>query len=73
MSKVSKDKHYLNSKDLSLKDKMNYKSVEKISDPKITDLLHEHVAESDATILYLRVIHLFTSPEKRSRTFGENI
>lgn len=59
MTSMSKDKHCLNSKDLSLKDKMNYKSVEKISDPKVTDLLQKHVPGSDATILYLKIINLF--------------
>lgn len=56
---VSKDKHCLNSKELSPKDKMNYQSVEKNSDPKVTVLLEKHIPGSEATVLYLRIIHLF--------------
>lgn len=59
-SNVSKDKHCLNAKDLSPKDKMNYQSVSKISNPKVTSLLEKHVPGSQATVLYLQMIHLFT-------------
>ncbi|XP_043289665.1 uncharacterized protein [Venturia canescens] len=61
MDTVSKDKHCLNQKDLSPKDKMNYASVEKISDPKIIDLLKHNVPGSEATTVYLQIMHLFMS------------
>ena len=56
---ISKDKHCLNLKDLSLKDKMNYASVEKISD-KVIDLLIQEIPGSKGTVLYLKIINLFT-------------
>lgn len=46
---VSKDKHMLNSSDLSSKDIMNFASVVKICDPKIWHLLKSNVPGSEGT------------------------
>ena len=58
---ISKDKHCLNLKDISSKDKMNYKSVEKISDDKVISLLKNQIPGSNAIVLYLKIINLFTN------------
>ena len=56
---VSKYKHCLCEKDISVKDKMNFASVEKISHPCVSQLLEKHVPTSAATVSYLKIIHLF--------------
>ncbi|XP_077255597.1 uncharacterized protein LOC143893755 [Temnothorax americanus] len=58
---VPKDKHCLTRKDLSLKDKMNFSSVLKISNSKVSELLTKHVSESERTVTYLYVIRLCLS------------
>ena len=58
-SKLSKANHFLNESDLSSADKMNYKSVEKVSSENVRTLLKKHIKDSDATIAYLKLIDLF--------------
>ena len=54
---VSKDKHQLTSSDISSKDKINFKSVPKICDPKIARLLFEYVPGSKGTAAYMKVMY----------------
>lgn len=61
LENVSKDKHCLNAKDLSLKDKMNYVSCEKICSENIRKILEEEVPGSKATVLYLKIMYLFSN------------
>jgi len=53
---VSKDKHFLTQSDLSSEDKMNFRSVIKICDPKIWSLLEKHVPGSEGTQIYLKIM-----------------
>lgn len=73
MDTVSKDKHCLTEKDLSLKDKMNYLSVEKINDLKVTNLLKQYVPNSKATVLYLEIIILFWNSSGRNGSSSTNL
>ena len=57
MKTVSKDKHQLTSSDIFSRDKMNFKSVPKICDPKIARLLFEYVPGSEGTAAYLKVMY----------------
>lgn len=57
---VTKDKHLLTPSDLDPKDRMNFLSAKKISDPRIWILLSEHVPNSEATVIFLRLIHYMT-------------
>lgn len=59
MEQISKDKHLLNEKDLSLKDKMNHDSVNKMSDLKVRKLLQENVPSSEGIVVYLEITNLF--------------
>lgn len=53
---VSKDQHLLVSSDISASDKMNFKSVRKITDLKVSENLKIHVPKSNATIKFLELM-----------------
>lgn len=55
LHEVSKDQHELTITDIDPKDRMNYRSVEKIWNPKVVQLLKEKVSDSKATCVYLDV------------------
>ncbi|KAJ1528905.1 hypothetical protein ONE63_007274 [Megalurothrips usitatus] len=56
IKEVSKDIHGLTEGLLDLKDKMNYRSTEKICSHAVTDLLSKHVPNRNATVCYLRLM-----------------
>lgn len=53
---ISKDNHLLTASDINAEDKMNFKSVTKICDPKVVELLAESVPESEGTVFFLNLI-----------------
>lgn len=53
---VSKDQHDLSLSDINCKDKMNFRSVQKICDPKVVAALHAYVPQSEGTATYLQMI-----------------
>lgn len=53
---VSKDKHLLTYSDIEPKDRQNFLSAEKICSEKTIQCLSDYVPESEATILYLRMM-----------------
>ncbi|XP_031349112.1 uncharacterized protein LOC116175142 isoform X1 [Photinus pyralis] len=53
---VSKDQHLLCETHLSGTDNMNFESVEKISHARVQECLAKYVAESQATVAFLKVI-----------------
>lgn len=56
MRNVGRDKHGIYKTHINKTDKMNFISVQRITHPKVTQLLKKHVSESDGTIMYLRII-----------------
>lgn len=55
---VEKDQHLLVSSDISASDKMNFKSVRKITDLRVTENLDKHVPKSNATAKFLELMRL---------------
>ncbi|KAF2900402.1 hypothetical protein ILUMI_05785 [Ignelater luminosus] len=55
METVSKDKHLLTQTDINPLDQMNFKSIEKIVQKHVSDLLKQNVIDSDATVVYLKI------------------
>jgi len=53
---VSRDLHNICSSDIDCKDKMNYRAVQKLTNPKVSELLREHVPLSEGTATYLEMI-----------------
>lgn len=53
---VSKDKHLLTYSDIEPKDRQNFLSAEKICSERTIQCLSDYVPESEATILYLRMM-----------------
>ncbi|KAK3922722.1 Ribosome biogenesis protein BOP1-like protein [Frankliniella fusca] len=53
---VSRDLHNICGSDIDCKDKMNYRAVQKLTNPKVTELLRKHVPLSDGTATYLEMI-----------------
>lgn len=64
---VSQDQHELTESLLNPKDKMNYRTAQKVHSEKVTNLLSEHVINSDGTALFLDMIRevteAFTRPD----------
>ena len=58
---VTKDKHLLQERDLLPEDKMNYDTVGRLSRPEIRDLLKQHVAGSEGTVFYLKLMEYTTT------------
>ena len=58
---VTKDKHLLQERDLLPEDKMNYDAVRQLSRPEIRDLLKQHVAGSEVTVFYLKLMEYTTT------------
>lgn len=56
---VSRDKHGLFESYISNKDKMNFLSVQKITEPKVLEYLKKHVEGSDGTVMYLKLTNMF--------------
>lgn len=56
---VSRDKHGLYESYISNKDKMNFLSVQKITEPKVQKYLKQHIEGSDGTIMYLKLTDMF--------------
>lgn len=52
-----KDVHQLTATILNPNDKQNFSSVQRLCSSKVMDLLEKHVANSEATIAFLRLIH----------------
>lgn len=50
---VSKDQHELTLNSIDIKDKMNFRSAQKLCDTKVSDLLRKHIIDSEGTALYL--------------------
>lgn len=61
-----RSEHQLCKSDINPKDKMNYKAVQRMCNPKVTELLRKHVVASEATAIYLDmmrdVVESFTEP-----------
>lgn len=53
---VSKEQHKLSDETIKAKDRMNFDTVLKICDPVVINLLETHVANSEGTVLYLKVL-----------------
>lgn len=58
---VSKDVHGLVRSDILPDDKQNFRSFEKISEPRVLNALKQHVLDSEATIMYLQISRQMTS------------
>lgn len=58
MCSVSRDKHGLYKTHINPQDRMNFISVQKITDSKVTQLLEKHVGGSDGTVIYLKIIDM---------------
>lgn len=58
---VEKDVHGLVISDICVEDRQNYKSLEKIMDSKVVNALSEHILQSEATIMYLKLCSEITS------------
>lgn len=56
---ISADKHGLHKTHIDKRDKMNFSSVQKITDTKVTTLLKQHVPESAGTVMFLKITNLF--------------
>ncbi|KAK3926556.1 Inulosucrase [Frankliniella fusca] len=56
ITKAGKDVHELTNCYLNSKDKMNFRSAEKLCSPKVTKALEESVPHSQGTILYLQMM-----------------
>lgn len=55
INNVPKDKHGLVSRDVSPIDRQNFKSLEKVMQAKVLEALANNVADSEATIMYLKI------------------
>lgn len=64
---VTKAKHGLQNRDLTLEDKMNFASTMRICDPKIWNLLDEHVPSSDSTRMYLKLMFFIAQSQLSTR------
>jgi len=51
-----KDKHLLTMFDINGEDKINYRAVEKICDPIVTNILREKVSNAKGSVIYLKTI-----------------
>lgn len=58
IQKVGKDKHLLTEQDLNNEDKMNFRSVEKITSAEVQTLLSEKIPNSEGLVMYLKVTKL---------------
>lgn len=58
---VPKDKHGLVDRDVSPEDRQNYASLEKIMDERVLDAMKQHVFDSEATIIFLKICKWITS------------
>lgn len=61
MDYFTRDKHYLTEKDLSPKDKMNFRSVLRFCDPRVRKLLEDNNPASQGTQEYLKVMYNVTN------------
>lgn len=59
MENISADKHGLHKTHIDRGDKMNFSSVQKITDTKVTTLLKQHIPESAGTVMFLKMTNLF--------------
>lgn len=58
---VPKDVHGLVSKDICPDDKMNYRSLEKVMEPRVLSALSVNVIDSEATAMYIKLMGNITS------------
>lgn len=58
---VSKDLHGLVRSDILPDDKQNFRSFEKVSDPRVLGALNRYVVDSEATVMYLKLSRQMTS------------
>lgn len=56
LNKFTKDKHQLTLSTLNPKDKQNFRSVLRICDSRVTNLLRSHVKNSHATVQFLNIV-----------------
>lgn len=61
LSSVPKEVHALVQSDIFPEDRQNYKSLEKIMDNRVLNAMITHVADSEATVMYLEICKLITS------------
>lgn len=55
LENIGKDKHQLTASVLNPIDRQNFSSVLQMCDPKVTQLLKQHLVESKATALFLQI------------------
>lgn len=58
---VSKDIHGLVRSDVLPEDKQNFRSFEKVTDTRVLNALNKYVADSEATVMYLKISRQMTS------------
>lgn len=61
LANVSKDVHHLVESDICPKDRQNFASLEKTMSDKVIDALEKNVADSQATVMFLRLTSSITS------------
>lgn len=61
LENVSKDVHRLVRSDICPKDRQNFSSLEKIIDKRVIEALENHVSDSQATVMFLRLTASITS------------
>lgn len=61
LNKVPKDVHGLVMKDICPDDRQNYESLRKVMQPRVLEALNEHVPDSEATVMYLKLCQNVTS------------
>lgn len=57
LDEATRDQHGIFRSDIENHDKMNFNSVQRMSDPKVIELLKQHVDGSDGTIMYLNLMN----------------
>lgn len=58
---VSKEVHHLVHSDIIPEDRQNYRSLEKIMEPKVIDALEKNVPDCAGTVMYLKLCRMMTS------------
>ncbi|XP_031623022.1 uncharacterized protein LOC116340587 [Contarinia nasturtii] len=61
INKVGKGVHGLVMKDICGDDRQNYNALKQIMKPEVTEALAEHIIDSEATIMYIKICHEISS------------
>lgn len=61
INNVPKDKHGLVLTDISPEDRQNFRSLEKVMEPRVNNALKKHIIDSEATVVYLDICSKVTS------------